>query len=863
MSRAARGGAREPGVPVRAGIGTELRLAARFAARELRGGLSGFGVFLACLALGIAAIAAVGTVRESIEAGLAREGASLLGGDAEIELTYRFATPEERAGLERIGTVSEIADFRSMAVVGTDEEARRALTEIKGVDAAYPLYGEMRLDPAMPLERALDGAGGSDGALMAPELAARLDIAPGDVFALGTKDFILMALIEAEPDDAISGFEIGPRTMVRRGALEGSGLLAPGTLFESQYRLRLPPGVPLDAAKAEAEALFADDGFRWRDRRNGAPGVSRFVERLSAFLVLVGLAGLAVGGVGVGAAVRAHLEEKTGTIAILKTLGASARVIFLVYAMQIGVLSLLGAALGLLLGGGVPLLLSPLIEARLPVPAAIALHPGPLVAAAVYGLLAAAIFTLWPLARARDLRAAALFRGMVETGGGRRRIGDLALIGGLLALLVGLAAWLSGMPALTLYAAGGLGLAFAALLFIAALVRRLAHRAARARALRGRSALRLALGAVGGPGGEAGSVVLSLGLGLSVLAAVGQIDANLRGAIERELPEVAPSYFMIDIQPDQITPFKTMLGGDPDVSKVESAPMLRGILTRINGRPAQEVAGDHWVLRGDRGLSYAAQPPEGTRLTKGQWWTEEETAPQVSFAAEEAAEMGLALGDRLTISVLGRDIEATITSFREVDFSNAGIGFVMLMNPVALRGAPHSSIATVYAAPAAEERILREVGTAFPNVTAISVRDAIGRVSEVLAGVAAAITYGALATLVTGGVVLLGTAAAGTRARVYEAAILRTVGGTRRTILISLALRWMILGAAAGIVAVAGGAAAGWAVSRFVMETGFVFAPWAALWVIGGGVLLTLLAGLTFAWRPLSARPARVLRTHD
>ncbi|KAF0675708.1 ABC transporter permease [Profundibacterium mesophilum] len=845
--------------------GGALRIAARIAARELRGGLAGFRVFLACLALGIAAIAAVGSVRESIEAGLAREGAALLGGDAEIELTYRFATPRERRGLAQLGTVSEIVDFRSMAVVGTGPQARRALTEIKGVDDAYPLYGEMRLDPAMSLDAALDGDGRHRGAAMAPELAARLSIAPGDVFALGEREFVLMALIEAEPDNAISGFEIGPRTMVRSSALEGSGLLAPGTLFDTEYRLRLPPQADLDAAKAEAAAFIEDGGYRWRDRRNGAPGAARFIERLSAFLVLVGLAGLAVGGVGVGAAVRAHLEEKTEVIAVLKTLGASGRVIFLVYAMQIGALSLLGAVIGVVLGGGVPLLLAPLIEARLPVPAVIALHPGPLVAAAVYGLLAAAIFTLWPLAQARDLRAAALFRGMDAPGRTRPRIGDVALVASLVAVLVGLAAALSGMAQLTLYAALGLGLTFAALLGLAALMRRAARRASRSGAVRGRPALRLALGAIGGPGGEAGSVILSLGLGLTVLAAVGQIDANLRGAIARELPKVAPSYFMIDIQPAQTAAFGAMLEAEPGVSRVETAPMLRGILTDINGRPAAEVAGDHWVLRGDRGISYAAEPPEGTRITAGTWWDESEAGAeaQVSFAAEEAAEMGIGLGDLLTVNVLGRDIEARITSLREVDFSNAGIGFVMVMNPSALAGAPHSSIATVYADPQAEARILSSVGEAFPNITAISVRDAIERVGDVLAGVAAAITYGALATLVTGGVVLLGTAAAGTRARVYEAAILRTVGAARGAILASLALRWAILGAAAGVVAALAGAGAGWAVSHYVMETRFVFAPWAALAVIGGGVALTLLAGLAFAWRPLAARPAQVLRAHD
>ena len=359
-------------------------------------------------------------------------------------------------------------------------------------------------------------------------------------------------------------------------------------------------------------------------------------------------------------------------------------------------------------------------------------------------------------------------------------------------------------------------------------------------------------------------MVLSLGLGLTVLAAVGQIDTNLRGAIARDLPDVAPSYFMVDIQPAQIDGFRERLDTDPGVEKVRTAPMLRGIITEINGQDATEVAGEHWVLRGDRGVTYSDRPPEDTVITAGEWWPADyQGENQISFAAEEAEELGLSLGDRLTLNILGRDIEGEITSFREVDFSTAGIGFVLAMNPGALRGAPHTFISTIYAEPDAEAAILRDLADAYPNITAIRVRDAIDRVTDILAGIAAAVTYGAAATLVTGGVVLLGAAAAGTRARVYEASVLKTLGAGRALILRSFALRWAMLGLAAGIVAVAAGGVAGWAVSRFVMETDFVFSTGSALLIVGGGVLGTLLAGLSFAWPPLSARPAQVLRGQE
>jgi putative ABC transport system permease protein len=358
-------------------------------------------------------------------------------------------------------------------------------------------------------------------------------------------------------------------------------------------------------------------------------------------------------------------------------------------------------------------------------------------------------------------------------------------------------------------------------------------------------------------------VVLSLGLGLSLLAAVGQIDGNLRTAIDRDLPEVAPAYFFVDIQPDQIDGFRARLDADPAVKDYEAAPMLRGIVTRINGVKATDVV-DHWVVRGDRGLTYGDTPPDGTTVTEGTWWPEGyDGPPQVSFAAEEAAEMGLTLGDEVTVNILGRDITATITSFREVDFSNAGMGFVMTLNPAAIAGAPHSWISTVYAQPEAEAAILRDLANSYPNITAIRVRDAIDQVMVVVAGIAAATRYGALATLVTGFLVLIGAAASGERARVFESAVLKTLGADRRLILRSFALRSVLLGLAAGIVALIAGIAGGWAVTTFVMETSF--APiWSnAALIVLGGMGTTLLAGLAFALRPLAAKPARVLRARE
>ncbi len=837
-----------------------LATSARLARRELRGGLAGFRIFLLCLALGVGAIAAVGTVRAAIESGLAREGRALLGGDAELRLTYRFADESERAWMASEATaMAEVVEFRSMAVTGAGE---RALTQVKAVDGAWPLIGTATFEPAMNIATVLAGRGGLPGAAMDPVLIDRLELSVGDTFRLGRQDFALMAAVLREPDSIGTSFGLGPRTLVAAAALENSGLIGPGTLFDTSYRLTLREGDTLQQLRQSLNTAFPDAGIRWRDSSSAEPNIARFVDRLGAFLVLVGLAGLAVGGVGVSAAVRSYLDAKTPVIATLKTLGAEGRTIFTIYFLQIGILTVLGVVAGLVLGAGAVALAAPLVQAQVPVPMAVGFYPGPLLEAAVYGVLTALVFTLWPLARVQDVRAAALYRGIGTESRAWPRAWALVWLALALSALIGASVWFSGIWMLALGTAGGIAGSLV-LLFGAALgVRALARRLARSRMLRGRTALRLAMGAVGNPREGAVAVVLSLGLGLTVLATVGQIDANLRAAISTQLPDRAPSFFFLDIQPAQIDAFTAQLRATDGVNDIDTAPQLRGVITRINGRSTSEFP-EHWVLHGDRGLTYAAEQGSVT-VTEGDWWPADyDGPPLVSFGADEGRELGLSLGDTITVNVLGREVTGTIANFRELDFRSGGIGFVMTFSPNAFSGAPHTFIATVNADRNVEGAVLRALGEAFPNVTAIPIRETAQRFAEALSTLAAATSMAALATLATGFVVLIGAAAAGERARIFEAAVLKTLGATRGQILASFALRSALMGAAAGLVAIGAGAVSAWAVLTQVMDLSYRFEPVSALLIVAGGVLAVLLAGLGFAARPLAARPAGVLRAQE
>ncbi len=843
-----------------------MRLSAAFniASRELRGGVRGFRVLLACLALGVASVSAIGTVRSNIETGLSEQGAAILGGDAEIELSYRFADENELAWMHsNADVVSEIVEFRSMAV-SQSETAGSGLTQLKGVDDHYPIYGEVTLNPPLGIHQALSLHDGVPGAVMHSDLILRLGLEIGDTFTLGSNTFRLTAEIDDEPDGLGVGFALGPRTIVHSDTLEGSGLIGPGTLYSTKYRLAVNPNVDLGALRSQAHETLKGSGLQWTDRRDASPSALAFVRRVGAFLVLVGLAGIAVGGVGVSAAVRAYLDSKTTTIATLKTIGAERSTIFVAYLMQIAVMIALGIGFGIVIGASLPWIFSSMITRILPLPSSYALDLAPLAEAALYGLLAGLAFSLWSLARTGEIKAAALYR----IGGTNARrlpppsvIGVVALIAG---ALVAAAAILSGATLLALWTSAGLIVSLVALALAATAVRLLNRRLSRSGLLRGWTELRLAAGSIGGPNSDAAPVIISLGLGLTVLAAVGQIASNLNNSIAEDIPKVAPSFFALDVQNRQFDEFLNLVTSSDGVNDVDTAPMLRGIITEINDMPAIEAVGEHWVLRGDRGVSYAAAPPEDTVITEGEWWAENyQGPPLVSFAEEEGLELGLKIGSTLTVNILGRDIKFTIANFREVEFETIGIGFIMIVNPAAITGAPHTHISTIYASDEAEQGLFNDITTRFPNVTLVSVKEGIERITKLLNGLAAAISYGSGVTLITGFVVLLGAAAAGERRRVYESAILKTLGAARRRVLASLAIRSAILGAAAGIMAIAAGGVAGWAVMRFVMRLDYAFDPVSAVAIVLGGAMASLVAGLLFALGPLNASPSRVLRSPD
>lgn len=833
-------------------------LSLRFSLRELRGGLRGFRLFVACLALGVAVIAGIGTLSAAIITGLERDGRGLLGGDVEFRLTHRGATPEERDFLQRQGVVSESVQMRAMAHALRSDQ--RALVELKAVDAAYPLYGSVTLENGDGLAAVLTMRDGRPGAAVDPQTLIRLDAQLGDLVGIGEAEFVIRAVIAREPDRATEGLTLGPRVMIAAAALEATRLVQPGTLAHWHYRLRLNPGLDAPTVEAAAKADFAASGWRIRDWKEGSPGVRRFLDRAALFLVLVGLTALLIGGVGVANAVHAHLDGKTPTIATLKSLGATTGLIFRVYLWQTLLLAGFGILLGLVIGSAIPNLAAGALASILPLPLVPGLYWQPLALAAAYGLLVALAFTIWPLARAADIRPAALYRDLVAPN---RRLPRPAYVATTL-LLFGLLAALAILGAeerrFALFFVIGAVIAFVLFRLIAFGIATLTRHVRPPRGAR----LKLAMASLHRPGAATSALLLSLGVSLTLLVAIALVESNLHAQVEERLPDEAPAFFFVDIQPGQLDDFRQTVAATPGARDLETVPNLRGRIASIKGVPSERIEASpdqRWVLQGDRGLTYARDLPEGSTLLAGQWWPRDYDGPPLISIEERAAKgLGVWLGDKLTVNILGRDIEAEVASIRRLDWTSFGINFVLVFSPGLLERAPHTMLATVKATPEAETTLFRAVTQRYPNISVVRMKDVLTELNSMVEKLGGAIRGAAGVTLIAGLIVLAGALAAEHRRRLKESAILKALGATRRDIIIAHLIEYGSVGLVGAALAFGLGWLAAWAMVTQMMNASFYFAPGVAALTVLGGVAATLMLGLAGAWQALAAKPAPLLR---
>jgi putative ABC transport system permease protein len=833
-------------------------LALRFALRELRAGVRGFRIFLACLALGVAAIAAAGSTAEAFRQGLAAQAREILGGDLAVDIRQRDFSPTEREAFAKAGRVAYSAGAQAMASAAAGE---RRLVELRGVDPTYPLAGTVGLQGAPSLAAAFASApDGAAGAAVEPALLDRLRLKLGDRFEVGNSPFVVRAVLVSEPD-RIGRFALGPRVLTSLAAIERSGLLQPGGLFARTARIALPAGgEPRVTAHVLRRALAGAD-LDIRDRYDAAPGARRLIDRLEYFLGFIGLSALLAGGLGVSGAISAYLEARQPAIAMLKALGAEGGLIRNVFLIQIGALTALGLVIGLAIGAAAPLLIGALVRGQLPVPALFAVYPGPLLRAGGFGLLAAAAFGLAPLGQARATPPAALFRRDLSA---RLARGPEAVF----AAAAGLAlAALTVATAPTPFTAAAMIAALAAALAVLWGLGRGAIALAGAGRAGAKGPVRLGLANLAGPRSAARSATPAIGLGIGLLTCVVLIQSSLLAEVREVAPKSAPAVIFTEIPPGRAAAFDAVVAraiGPLTPDRYLRMPFATGRITALNGRPVdrKRVAPEQrWAYDNDISLTALGAEPAAANVTAGRWWPADYAGPPlIAMDAPIAAAAGLTVGDTVGVSLLGRPIEARIAALRKVDWGGFGPDFAIVIDAHALEGAGLRNIALAKMDAAQERALTRALGGPFPAVNVISVREQLQAAAGLFDRLALAVRAAAGVAALAGLLVLAGAIAAGAQARAREAATLKVLGASRAQILLAYGVEYGAVGLVAGAAGAGIGLACAWPVVTRVLQARWSV-DWAGLGVlIAGAALVTGLGGLAAAMQALARRPAPVLR---
>ncbi|WP_416832204.1 MAG: ABC transporter permease [Erythrobacter sp.] len=828
------------------------------ARRDLNARFRGLRLLVVCIFLGTAALAAIGTLTASIERELQSSGRELLGGDLEVEVWQRDLTEEELSALGEYGELS--GGYRMQAMASTDDAA--APVELKAIDDKWPLFGSFTL--ADGSEAAAPTA---NDAYLAQGALDRLDIQVGDEFRVGTMTLRAAGVIGNEPDRLSEGFQLGPTVLVARSVPAAAGLVQPGSLYQSKYR------IAFDNASADPEAVeeelteaFPNSGFDFRTRDRASPGADRFVRQMSDFLTLVGLAALVIAGIGIAGGVSSYLDQRRASIATLKVLGASSRDIVRIYALQIAVAALAGSVLGLATGVLVTPLLSAALEGLLPVESGFVIEPAPLLLAGAYGLLVAFAFAAAPLLRARSFPAMALMRSrivplardkraLIATGIGIFAICTLALLTTAQPLLSG--GFLIGASgALALLAGLGLLLQWG--------VRKLPRPS--------NPLLRSALANIHRPGAPTSALVTALGFGLAAFVLLAAIQSAIDGNIQTRVPREAPDYVVIDLPPEGEARFYELVQTPFPDAQLRTVPTMRGAILAYGPEGAmqrvadlEEIPEGAWALRGERGITYSDTAPEGSRVVDGEWWSPFHNGePLVSIDKQFADAVGLKPGDMLTIGILGTERDVRIANLREIDWETMGFNFTLVFSRNAIADAPHKLSATIDLPETADIKyrgeLLRALVREYQSSSVVEVGEVLVQARTLLEQVGLATLAAAAVAVLAGLAVLMGAIAAARAARTYDTVVLRVLGASRRQILGLQLAEYGLIAASLALVALGLGSALAWVIITRLFEFDWLPDWGLVLSVLGVGLVMVLAFALGGSLPLLRAKPAQALR---
>ncbi len=860
--------------------------------RESRGSRGRLSFFVACLAIGVAAVVAVAGFSEALDSGIHREARQLLAADLAIRGRQPIPPQVEAAvdaipGAERTGVLETVT---LVARPGDDGEAdggaRSQLVELKILDGTYPFYGEVVLrsapaqepsplpspatgegatslpwNPATPLMTILD----DDTTVVGPEVLRRLRLDIGDSLRIGHADFKIAAVVEKEPDRVASAFNLGPRVFLSAAGWTRTGLEQTGSRLLYRILVRLPAdvGEKVDEVAEEIEALLpGDERFRVETWRQAQPSMRRGLERMERYLGLAALLSLLIGGIGVAQTVRAWLAGRMDAIAVLKCLGYRPREILWLYLAQTAALGLAGSAVGALLGVAVEMLAAEVLRGVLPVEQLELWQPLALLRGVALGVSVALVFSLPPLMAARRTPPIRVLRRDAEpiAVGPWTRFGTVAA---LVAGVFGLAAWQSrSWVDGALFTAG--------LLVVAAVLSAAAWgltRLAKRPRIVARPWLRYGLAALHRPGASTTGAIVALGLGILVVLTMFLVERRLDEQLRQELPPDAPTAFLIDIQPDQWPGVAALLERQ-DASRVDSLPMVTARLAAIDGKSAEELLsalsedqGDaRWALRREQRMTYSEALPENNVIVAGDLWSDPD-AMEVSVEKEFADLIGVGVGSLMRFDVQGVPLDLKVTTVRTVDWGTFSLNFYLVVEPGVLEEAPQRRVAATRLPPDGEQDVQDALVAEFPNVTLIRTREVLEKVAAMLSKLGMGVRILGLLTVFAGLAILAGAIGAEAVRRGAEVALLKTLGMTRGQIVASFATEYALVGLVAGIIGAAGGGVLAYFVLTRGMEIPWRASPFDFLQAVIVTVALAVVAGLLASVPALQKRPIEVLRS--
>ncbi len=841
------------------------------ALRDLRGSLRHFRLLFVCLCLGVAVMACIGSSINGIKAGIERDAKAMLGGDIEIRQIYGPIPDEVIAYITfNGGKYARSMDMRAMAEGKGDNIDKQVLVEVKGVDPSYPLYGKLDLDTKKKnVSEVLfsNWRAQVHGAAVDQGLLDSLNIKLGDKFKIGDSTFNATALIQHEPDRSVSSFSLGPRVLVNNAAFKSTGLVKNTSLVNYRYRIELPPGVNSTQWKQKIQAAFPGAFWNIQDWRDSASSIGKQIDRLSLFFVFTAMTTLIVAGIGISNATSAYMWGKRGIIAALKCIGASQGHVYRMYLTQLLIVATVAIAYGVLIGLGASVLLMHFLDGMLPVRSEYALYPQPMLLSAGLGYLTVLMFGLIPLRQTHNIRPSALFRGYVDSTAASR---PLTLSSLLLAPVYSVLA--CGMLALSiefthtvripLYFAAGLIFSLTLLYLISLGIRSVAKKIS----VRADWSFttRMALSNLARPGSATTSVVIALGVGMSVLTALSLVSSNMREQLDRSLPEHAPAFFLLDIQPSTLEKLTANLKAQPGVGNIRSLPLIRGRITKLNGVLSEKVTvrdDVRWALDGTRGITFAATPPEHSNITQGTWWAADYKGPPlVSLDANLARGMGLKIGDSITVAAIDKEITGTIANVRDIPWGSLEMNFTTVFSPGSLDQLPITYLATLTAPPEREKAITNMLAKEHPGVAVIRVRSALSNISDFIREMSRAIYLTASVTILCGTLVMASAIHATLFKRKFDTVMMKVIGLTRKQIMAIYLREFALVSLAAAVVATFIGTLSAYGIMQLLVFTQFRVMPGVIATTIFGSIAVALLLGLAATRIALRVKPLSLLR---